>query len=353
LSARYPRPSTPKRGGGLRTFFSGVGVLLLLLVIAGGGSAWYYNREVHAAHRAGQPATAVDIPPGTSTSAVADILARDGLIGSGLVFQVYVRVHGLAIEAGHYQVPGGLAMDEIAALLSHDQGGASVKVTIPEGYTAKQIGTLLEQKGLVAQAAFLAATHEAYPDDFLAGHDPAVGLDGYLFPDTYQFEPKTSAHAVVQVLLKHFGEKVPPDLRARVPAGTTLAQAVVMASIVEREGFFDKDRAAIAGVFYNRLRAGMPLQSDATVAYAKGQAGADISEEDKQLKSPYNTYLNPGLPPGGISNPGLASIQAAIQPQQVPYLYYLTDKDGKAHFSKTYPQHQQCQVNLSVCPTLP
>ncbi|HEY8740259.1 MAG TPA: endolytic transglycosylase MltG [Candidatus Dormibacteraeota bacterium] len=343
----------PRRQGGGRTFL--VGVLVVLLVLGAGGLALarYYNDQVHGARRPGQASVSVTIPPGTSTSGIADILAQRGLVGSALVFQVYVKLNGFALEAGQYNVPPGDSMADVVALLSHNQSGSSVTVTIPEGYTSKQVGALMEKKGLFTAVSFLAATRQPYAQDFLAGHDPSLGLDGYLFPDTYQFAARATPQDVIGVLLKHFGEKVPADMRAKTPARTTFAQAVAMASIVEREAMFDRDRAAVAGVFYNRLAAGMPLQSDATVAYAKGQGGANITEDDKKLDSPYNTYLHTGLPPGGISNPGLASLQAALSPVKTDYYFYLTDKDGHAHFSKTYAQHQQCQVNLSVCPTLP
>ena len=330
-----------------------VGLFVVLAGLGAGGIAVYYNSEVNVARRVGQGPVAVTIPPGTSTSGVADILAAKSVIGNALVFSTYVRLHSLSLEAGQYSIPGGATVVAIAAMLAHNQTGTSITVTIPEGYTTRQIGALLAKKGLFGADEFLAATKQPYPQDFLAGHDPDLGLDGFLFPDTYQFAPRATPKEVITVLLNHFGEKLTPDLRARVPTGYTLNQVVVMASIVEREAFFDKDRAAVAGVFYNRLAAGMPLQSDATVGYARGQGGADITEDDKKLNSPYNTYLNPGLPPGGISNPGMPSIMAALQPQKTDYYYYLTDKDGHAHFSKTYAQHQQCQVNLSVCPTLP
>lgn len=341
-----------RRGGSGRTFLVGVLVVLVLLGAVGAGGFAYYNGQLRSAHNTGR-ATALVIPPGTSTSGVADILSGKGLIGSALVFQLYVKVNGFRIEAGQYQLPAGATMEDIVALLTHNQTGTAVTLTIPEGYTAKKIAALAEKKGLFSADAFLAATKQPYQEDFLAGHDATLGLDGYLFPDTYQFSPKSTPQDVVTALLKQFGQKVTQDMRSRAPKGYTLAQIVVMASIVEREAFFDKDRAAVAGVFYNRLKAGMPLQSDATVAYAVGSAGADISEADKKSDSPYNTYLHTGLPPGGISNPGLASLQAALAPLSTEYVYYLTDKDGHAHFSKTYAQHQQCQVNLSVCPTLP
>ncbi|MDQ6748868.1 MAG: endolytic transglycosylase MltG [Candidatus Dormibacteraeota bacterium] len=347
------RPDRRRQGGGGRVFLVGVVVVLVILLGGGLGAYGYYQGQVHDARRVGQASASLVIPPGTSTAGVADILVQKGLIDSAIAFQAYVKLNGLAIEAGQYDVPGGSSMADIVGLLSHNQSGTSVKITIPEGYTARQVGALLEKKGLFTADAFITATRQPYPQDFLAGHDASLGLEGYLFPDTYQFAAKASPPDVVGALLKRFGQKVPPDLRSRTPAGVSFAQALVMASIVEREALFDRDRAAVAGVLYNRLTAGMPLQADATLVYAKGQVGGSVSEDDKKINSPYNTYLHAGLPPAAISNPGLASITAALQPQKTDYYFYLTDKDGHAHFSKTYAQHQQCQVNLAACPTLP
>ena len=337
----------------MRTFLAGLLVVLVLFGAAAGGAYAYYKSQLRSTQGAGPGTTAIVIPPGTSTAGVADILSGKGLIGNALVFQLYVKLNGFSLEAGQYQVPKGTSTEDIVALLTHNQSGTAVTVTIPPGYTAKQIGALAQKKGLFSPDAFLAATRQPYQKDFLAGHDPSLGLEGYLFPDTYQFSSKATPQDMVTTLLNDFGRQVTPAMRSSPPSGYTLAQVVVMASIVEREAFFDKDRAAVAGVFYNRLKAGMPLQSDATVAYAVGRAGADISEDDKKSTSPFNTYLHPGLPPAAIANPGLASLQAALAPMHTDYLFYLTDKDGHAHFSTTYAQHQQCQVNLSACPTLP
>ncbi|MFN2462531.1 MAG: endolytic transglycosylase MltG [Candidatus Dormibacteria bacterium] len=352
MSSGLSRSNGPRGGGGLRTFFGVVGVFLLLVLLVVGGGAAYYNNELHSVHRTGGPAISLTIPPGTSTSGVADLLASKGLIGNSLVFALYARLHGLSLEAGQYSIPGGSSMTDIAQLLAHNQsGGTTVTVTIPEGYTARQIGGLMARKGLFSQDAFMATTMQPHPEDFLAGHDPGLGLDGYLFPDTYQFSPKATAGDVVTILLRHFGEKVTPDLRARAQAhNVSFAQAVVLASIVEREARFDNDRPMIAQVFYNRIKAGIPLQADATLLYARGATGGEVSEDDKKINSPYNTYLHTGVPPGAISNPGLAAIQAALDPTPNDYIYYVTDRDGHAHYSRTLAQHQQCQINFA-CPT--
>ncbi len=332
---------------------------IAVLFIGGGALAANrdYNGQVYDSRRAGQGIALVDIPVGASVSEIGDILSRQGVIGSTLVFEIYVRSNGLGnrLEAGHYRVRGGLSMAAALDLLTH-AAGAQVRITVPEGFTQKQIAQLMEQKGLFKATAFLdAAGKGTYTQPFLAGRPPGYGLEGYLYPDTYFLDPKATPADVISVLLEDFGTKVPADLRAHAAAQhVTFAQAMVVASIVEREASFDGDRPYVAAVFYNRLAQGLPLQSDATVAYAKGQSTTVIAEQDKALNSPFNTYLNPGLPPAPISNPGLPSIRAALLPASGwTYLFFLTDGAGHAHFSRTLDQHNQCQVNLSACPAAP
>jgi UPF0755 protein len=340
-----------------RTFFIAAAVAVVL--IGGGGFAAYsyYHGQVYDARRLGQGPAVVDIPAGAGVSGVGDILGRQGVIGSSLAFEIYVRTHGLAdrLDAGHYSIPGGSSMAAALALLSHATG-TQVRVTIPEGFTQKQVAALFEQKGLFTTAAFLdAANKGTFTQAFLAGRTQGYGLEGYLFPDTYFFDPKVKPAAAINVLLDNFAVNVPADLRAHAAdQHLAFSQAMVLASLVEREAKFDKDRPFIAAVFDNRLAQGQPLQSDATVAYAKGQSNTVITEQDKALNSPFNTYLHTGLPPAPISNPGVASIRAALMPASAfTYLYFLTDPAGHAHFSSTLDQHNQCQVNLSACPTAP
>ena len=340
-----------------RTFFIAAAVAVVL--IGGGGFAAYsqYHGQVYDARRLGQGPAVVDIPAGAGVSGVGDILVRQGVIGSSLAFEIYVRTNGLAdrLEAGHYSIPGGSSMAAALALMSHATG-TQVRVTIPEGFIQKQVAALFEQKGLFTAAAFIdAANKGTFTQAFLAGRTPGYGLEGYLFPDTYFFDPKVKPAAAINVLLDNFAAKVPAALRAHAAdQHRSFSQALVLASIIEREAAFDKDRPYVAAVFYNRLAQGQPLQSDATVAYAKGQSTTVITEEDKALNSPFNTYLHTGLPPAPISNPGLASIRAALMPASgFTYLYFLTDPSGHAHFSRTLDQHNQCQVNLSACPMAP
>jgi UPF0755 protein len=336
-----------------------VSATIALLVIAGGALFGYrfYQGEVHDARRAGQPPVSVDIPAGTGVSGIGDILAAKGLIGNTLVYEIYVRTNGLAgrLEAGHYTVPGGSSMADTLVRMSHAVAN-QVSVTIPEGYTSKQIAAVMQAKGLFAAQAYLdASMGGTYSQPFLASRAPGYGVEGYLFPDTYFFDAKATPAQVINEQLDHFEHEVPADLRQHAAAQhVTFSQAVVLASILEREVKFDRDRTYVAAVFYNRLAQGLPLQADATLVYAKGQTDSVITEQDKLINSPFNTYLHPGLPPAPISNPGLASIRAALLPATgFDFLYFLTDSNGHAHFSKTLAQHNQCQVNLAACPTAP
>ena len=285
-----------------------ISVALVLILIGGGAFAGYryYHGQVYDQRRLGQRPVSIDIPAGAGVSGVGDVLARNGVISSTLVFEIYVRTHGFAdkLQAGHYTLSGSLSLPQVLSVIAHAQG-VQVTVTIPEGFTSKQIAALIEAKGLFSAAAYLDAVNNGvFAQPFLAGRTPGYGVEGYLFPDTYFFDPKASPASVVNEQLNHFGQVVPLDLRSRAAnQQVTFAQAMVMASIIEREAQFDKDRPYVAAVFYNRLAQGQPLQSDATVAYAKGQSTV-ITEQDKALNSPFNTYLHTGLPPAPISNPG-------------------------------------------------
>jgi UPF0755 protein len=330
-----------------------IAIVILVVAIAGVafGGYRYYDGDVRKPHRVGQPALTITVPPGTSVSGVADILVQKGVIDNSLVFQAYVRLNGYnsRLEAGNYQVPGGATLADVVGLMGHSEAN-QVTVTIPEGYTTKQAADVIAKKGLFTAQAYLdAVKNDQFSQDFLAGRPAGAGVDGFLFPDTYNFSAKASPDDVINAQLNRFGQQVTPELRAHAADHKlTLYQVLVLASIIEREGKFDEDRGQIASVFYNRLAAGMPLQSDTTVEFAKGAPGIPITNQDKAIDSPYNTYLHTGLPPGPICNPGLGSLVAALTPASTDFLYFLTDKDGHAHFSRTLAEHQQKIIQYGV-----
>ncbi|MHB8510045.1 MAG: endolytic transglycosylase MltG [Candidatus Dormibacteria bacterium] len=329
------------------------GAFILVVLLAGLGGYSYYDHQLHDSLRRGQPAAMVEVPPGTSVSGVADILHREGVIGSTLIFELYVRLGGHAgrIQAGRYSIPAGYSMVDVVVLLEHNNvGSKEVHITIPEGYTTRQAGAVAERAGLFTADAYVnEAAHGSFTEAFLGDRAAGADLQGYLFPDTYFVDPHISVHDFIDLQLRHFGDKVPAEKRQEAAARKlTFAQAVTLASIIEREARYPEDRPQIAAVFYNRLEQGIPLQADATLLFARGLTAGSITDEDKKINSPYNTYAHAGLPPGAICNPGLASLLAALEPGQNNFLYYITDASGHAHFARTLAEHQQNIVRYGV-----
>jgi len=292
---------------------------------------------------------------GETVSTVAQNLKRMGLIKDAALFGWLVRYWGADgdIQAGVYALRPNMTMEEIMRQLQHGRIPA-VKVTIPEGWRAEEIAALLETLEVVSAEEFMAAVREGRSDyPFLMDRPPGAptSLEGFLFPDTYQFPQHTTPARVLDIMLENWDRRVPPELRERAAEqGLTLYEAVTLASIVEREAVVPEERPLIAGVYLNRLRNGMYLQADPTVQYAKGYDPATkrwwnpmLQEEALAVISPYNTFINPGLPPGPICNPGLASIRAVLAPTASDYLFFFSKGDGSHAFAATYEEHLRNQ----------
>lgn len=268
---------------------------------------------------------------GDTFKAVADRLKEQGIIGSKLAFEFFVRLAGKdgSIQAGSFELKPGTNFEDLVRLLSDAQAN-DVQVTIPEGYTAGQIGALV---------------NEALPHITEAAWKKAAGdQEGYLFPDTYRFHEDATAESVVKKLrdtfdtkLKDAGIKTGAD--GKVAHGLDLHEFVTLASIVEREVRKPTEMANVADIFLKRLETGMALQADSTVNYVTGGTNPSISFKDTELDSPYNTYLYPGLPPGPISNPGLNALKAVQSPKKNPYYYFLTTPTGEVKYGRTYDEH--------------
>jgi UPF0755 protein len=221
-------------------------------------------------------------------------------------------------------------------------------ITIKEGWNDQQIADYLQDQQIISSSAnFLAAikTFDASGYPLLSGRPTSAGLEGYLFPDTY-FLPSSSttdqdiSDLVITKALDNFSQKITPQMQQQASSsGMSLYQIITLASIIEKESGSDQtERQTIAGIFYNRLKAGMPLESDATISYITGNP--TFSAADKQINSPYNTYLNAGLPYGPICNPSLGSIMAALNPISSNYFYFLTiPNSGQAVYAQTYQEH--------------
>ncbi|MEO3947077.1 endolytic transglycosylase MltG [Gorillibacterium sp. CAU 1737] len=345
--ATKPKPRRGRRV--LRIFLA---LLLFLLLLAGGGLYYVWNGLQPT--EAGE-AVRLEIPSGTGTVRIAQLLEEKGLIRNKLLFTAYLKYkeEGSRFQAGTYDVAPGATLDEIIAKLnSGDTVKAEmIRFTIPEGYTVKQIAAKLAESGYTTEKEFLALQDKpgsvtlSLPEGAaVTGDELAYPLEGYLFPETYEMVKGSTSAEILERMTKELTDRLAaiPDFDGKLKAsGLTLHQLLTLASLVEKEAAVPAERPLIAGVIYNRLKADMRLEIDATVQYALGETKDRLFEKDLQIESPYNTYKTKGLPPGPIASPGLASIQAALEPKESEYLFYVTKKDGtREHlFAKTYAEH--------------
>jgi UPF0755 protein len=281
------------------------------------------------------PITVV-VEEGDTLASVADKLEAAGVISSPTFFGLKARIEGAAteIKPGEYQFGLGEDADKILETLSTGDSVSAFQVAIPEGLTLPQTAqTIEEQSGISAEEFETVAKKTDHGYAFL--DDPAIETtEGFLFPKKYKFEKNADGPEGVYRLLEQY-HKETKDLDfagAEERLGLTEYQIITIASLVERESANPEERPLVASVIYNRIRANMPLQIDATIQYALGKPKENLTLTDLEVDSPYNTYANPGLPPGPIANPGRESIKAALKPAQTNYLYYVLEAGGGEHF---------------------
>ena len=346
------REETPARRPRRRSRGSTAGFVALYIVAVIGVSillaciGWIAANDVLALNKAEKEVT-VTISKEDSFGDVASMLKQEGLIEYKLLFNLFATVTGSKdkISPGTYTLNTDMDYRALISGMSMNSSTkAVVKITIPEGYTITQIFQLLEDKGVstVEELTEVAATHD-YDFSFLK--DIPLGdanrLEGFLYPDTYEFNTPHSALYAINKMLVNFDAKYTEEMRQQVAdSGYSIREILTIASLIERETD-GSDRATIASVIYNRLNnpsAGTMgyLQIDATLAYING--GKVPTEADKQIDSPYNTYMYKGLPPAPIANPGLESIKTALNPESTNYFYYALGDDDKHHFFQTYDQ---------------
>jgi UPF0755 protein len=309
-----------------------LGVLFLLLfVFFGGGSLWWLDAISPVNPENTMPKVFV-VKAGEGIRTIATRLKAEGLIRDPIGFFLQVKLNKLdgKIQAGDFRLNPAMDTKTIATELTH--GSIDVWSTLLEGWRKEEMAIKITQDLGIPEQEFLKYARE-----------------GYLFPDTYLFPKDASAAGVVKIMTDNFEKRVTPETRAAIEAqNVTFEDGIVLASIVEREGKSDTDRPVIAGVLFNRLRGGQPLQVDATLQYALGYQTSEKSwwkktlyDEDKEIDSPYNTYKNLGLPPAPIANPGLGAIKAVAYPATTEYYYYMHDASGVAHFAKTLEEHNK------------
>ncbi len=285
----------------------------------------------------------IQVKPGMAARDIGELLYKQGVIKNVFAFQILSKVQGLqnSLQAGEYVINPNMTLQQIVAMLAKGETTYQL-ITIPEGYTVEQIATLLQEKKIGSAAVFKQIAQHILPYAYMKNQNSNVvyQMEGYLFPNTYQIRKGATEEQILSMMTTQFDKQFNDAMRTRTAElGLSMQEAVILASLVEKEAQLPEDRPIIAGVFLNRLKLDMPLQSCATIQYILGYPKAELTVRDTEIPSPYNTYLHPGLPPGPIANPGMAALQAVLYPKKTEYLYFVADKEGAHHFSKTYGEH--------------
>ncbi len=281
----------------------------------------------------------VHIRKGMSFSDVATLLRQAGVIRDRFLFRLLAKLKGVerSIKEGYYLFRGDISPYNVLNTLVEGRV-EEITVTIPEGFNLWQIARRLEQAGLMEEEEFLAL---AFDRKFLSSLQvDTPSLEGYIYPDTYRLPKGISPGEAITIMVKNMRRHFNSRLRERAEAlGFTESEVLTLASIIEKEAKVDEERALISAVFHNRLKKGIPLQADPTTIYDLKGARTIVTKADTERASPYNTYLIKGLPPGPIASPGIKSIQAALYPAEVPYLYFVSMGNGRHYFSTTKKEH--------------
>ena len=331
----------------------GAAVILLVLAIIGCSMLIEYNSKGKGT---GEFVT-VDIKQGEGAWDIATKLKEQDLITSRSIFLLKVRSMGVSgnLRYGTFELEKGAGLEQlIQGLTSGGSQKEELMLTIPEGYTIELIAIKLESEGICSKEEFLTAVQKEYDYWFLESIPQNVDvfyrLEGFLYPDTYAISEDMTAEDIVILLLNQFDKKFTEEMKAQAERlGKTVYEVVTEASMIERECALDSERKTVAGVIQNRLEIGMRLQIDPTFLYPITNGLYDIekaTDSHKEYVSPYNTYRNKGLPVGPIANPGMLSLEAALNPEEHQFLYYHTDtvkNDGSHIFTKNYQDHLNTQ----------
>jgi UPF0755 protein len=319
--------------------------VLLIVAAAAGTAAYMALARVEQPFRGyGTPDQVVSVPPGAGTASIGERLVANGVVRDLVTFRLALWRTGGArqLKAGDYRFNRPMSAREVVEKIVRGEVD-QVAVTFREGLTIDEMGAVFEASGLGTAGEFVQAAGDP---SLIRAIDPlAPDLEGYLFPDTYAVARGTSAAQLVKVMVDRFSQVLTPALRQAADAqGASIRQLVTLASLVEKETARGDERATIAAVYRNRLAIKMGLQCDPTVIYALQKAGrfdGNLRRADLTFDSPYNTYRYPGLPPGPIAAPGKASLEAAAQPADVDYLYFVSRNDGSHAFARSLAEHNR------------
>jgi UPF0755 protein len=338
-------PAKKTAGGTWKRVLLGLLVLLGLGLIPLGmlGWSWLKLQRPYQGYEGSEKIVLVE--PGMGAGQILETLQREGVLPDAKLARSYLIyfMDDPAIQAGEYRFRGPLTTPQVLRMLVKGQV-LTHSITVIEGLTLEEIATQLDRLGYGRRQAFLDLMRSP---ELVADLDPeAQDLEGYLFPETYSFARSVDERTIVQAMVKTFRERFEKEVRPRLDRnpGQTVRQLVTLASIVEKEAQVPSERPLIAAVYQNRIDRGIGLMADPTVIYALKRAGrwnGNIRRDDLRMDSPYNTYRYAGLPPGPICNPGLASLVAAAEPADAPYLYFVSRNDGTHVFAETLTEHNR------------
>ncbi len=334
-----------------------VGIAIIAIALIGSISSYFYiSNALKPVDPDNKKAVKIELPIGSNIDTISQTLEDKGVIRNAKIFKYYTKFKNASgFQAGTYQIPPSMSIDDIIKSLKTGKvyRKADLQITIPEGLTLDQMGNIIakntdytskEFMKLVTNEKFIKEMKAKYPETVtkdINGKDIRYKLEGYLYPSTYDFfTKKPTLEEIVEKMIAQTDAIVrsyEPQLKE---LGMTPHEFLTFASLLEREATAQTDRETIASVFNNRIEQGMPLQTDPTVLYALGEHKDRVLYKDLEVKNPYNTYLNKGLPPGPIANAGRASLDATVDPAKTKYLYFVADKDGNNHFAETYSEHQ-------------
>jgi len=336
------QPVRKKRSPVLRIVGAIVG-LLFVLAVAAGVAAWWLLYKVENPVAAGAPVTVV-VKKGSSAKVIAEQLAKQGVVSNALMFRVEARKSPLAakFKPGTYTLATGMPNELVFEALATGPEIVYYDVTIPEGFTAKQVAERIAAKTDIPLPELMRLVTTGAPE--FAGQHPYLerayggSLEGYLFPKTYRIKKGTSAKGVIEMMLNQFDTEIAKvDMTYAASKNLNTTDVTIIASILERESQIDAEFPLVSSVIYNRLHAKMRLELCSTCLYTMPEGTKVLKDSDTKVKTPYNTYQKSGLPAGPICNPGLKALEAAAHPQATKYLYYvLTGKDGSQTFAETY-----------------
>ena len=331
--------------------------ILVVFLLTGVGAYFYVQSALKPVDPDNKELRTVEIPIGSSTTSISNILAENNIIKNAKVFNYYIKFRNESnFQAGKYELSQSMTLDEIIKTIQTGKlmQEAVFKMTIPEGMQLKEIAKIIADKTSQDEKVifeklnskeFVASMQEKYPElltSEINGANIKYPLEGYLYPATYEFyEENPTLESIVEDMLDKTSKVLEPYKEQMEEKKFTVHKLLTMASLIEEEATGKTDRGQIASVFYNRLKINMPLQTDPTIAYAKGEHIKRTYYKDLKIDDPYNTYMNTGLTPGPISNAGITSIEAALSPDETDYLFFVANKEGETFFSKTLEEHNK------------